>query len=756
MKRTWLLSTALLAALTAPSVATAEEAPVPATEEPSDIVVTGEKMSRSLQDTTASVSVMTQARLAQENILTIQEIYQRTANLSETYGAAGFSIRGIDQRGVSGGGSAATATVFVDHAPVPQDVLSNGPTDMWDVAQVEIFRGPQSTIQGLNALAGAVHIRSQEPTFDWSAKGRALVSSFNTTQFAVAGGGPIIADELAFRVSAEKRDSDGYIHNITRNAPENPLDSISVRGKLLWTPSALPAFEARLGYHHFETKGGYLFTYVDRSVGDYFDNRTNPSDYPNSSDVDHDQLLLDLRYDLGSGLSLSSVGTWTDTNFIRKYDGDSSAASRAYSDIAGGVETFTQELRLSYESDRLSGLIGLFYSHRDEYRNSHQVTLVPTPAATIVAALTRELGAATAQQVATIYTAALPTIPVDYTSQFPNQVETMAVFADAKYRLTDRFSLIGGFRYDHERNQISGDALARFVGTLPDPALYPAPLNGAITALNGFVLGLVDDANGSAPLGARTFNAFLPKGGIEMAWTPDLATSFVAQRGYRSGGSAFNTARSQLFAYDPEFTWNYEVSLRSAWLDRRLTLNANAFYIDWADQQTTANFGNGVYDTHTVNAGKSHLYGFEVEVAHRWSPAFDWYASLGHTRTKFDSFVTNLGSITDLSGLEFPYAPRWTLAGGANVRFDGGFNANLNASYRSAVFTDVAKPQSSNRVSARTVVNARLGYAADHWSVSLFANNLLNEKYDQYINSFTGFSTIGAPRSVGIVLEAGF
>jgi len=753
MKHCLLLSASLLTAVAAPSDAFADDAT--SSDEQNDIIVTGEKAARSLQETTASVSVTIEKKLAEENILTIQDVYNRTANVSETYGSSGFSIRGIDQRGVSGGGDAATATVFVDGAPVPQDVLSNGPTDMWDVAQVEIFRGPQSTIQGLNALAGAVHIRTLDPTFDWSLKGRALVSSFDTTQFAVAGGGPLVPGELAFRLSAEKRDSDGYIRNITRDEPESGVDSISVRGRLLWTPSALAGFEARLSYHRFETKGGYLFTYVDATVPDYFDNRTNPSDYPNSSDVDNDQVTLDLRYDLGGGLSLSALGTWTDTDFARKYDGDASAASIAYSDIAGGAETFTQELRLNYEGDRLSGLAGLFYYDRDQYRRAHQVTLVPTPGPTIANLLTPALGAQTAAQVAARYTAALPNIPVDYTSDFPTKVETMALFADARYRLTDRLSLLGGFRYDRERNRIGGEAIARFVGTLPNPSAY-GPLAPAFVGVNAAVLGLVEDASGSAPAGTRTFNAFLPKAGVEMAWTPDIATAFVAQRGYRSGGSGFNTARSQLFPYDPEFTWNYELSLRSAWLDGRLTVNANAFYIYWKDQQTTANFGNGLYDTHTVNAGKSHVYGFELELAHRVSRAFDWYASVGHTRTKFDEFVTDVGSITDLSGLEFPYAPKWTLAGGANVRFGGGFNANVNASHRSAVYTDVSIPQANNRVGARTLVNARLGYQAEHWSLSLFANNLFDEEYDQYFNTFTNFAVIGAPRSVGVILEAGF
>lgn len=730
----------------APSLA--QEAGKPGGEE---IIVTGEKSDRTLQQTISSVAVTTAKRIEQENVQTIQEVYQRTANLSETYGSSGFSIRGIDQRGVSGGSGAATATVFVDGAPVPQGLLSNGPTDLWDVQQVEIFRGPQSTLQGLNALAGAVHIRTQDPTFDWQAKGQATVSSFNTTQFAVAGGGPLVADQLAFRVAVEKRDSDGFIYNVTRKAPESPLDTLSLRGKLLWTPAALPGLEVRANYHHFHTKGGYWFVYADRNRPDYQDHPTNSSDYPNSSDVDVDQATLDLRYRLGHGFSLTALGTYTDTSALRHYDGDATAASRAYSDSSGTSRIFTQELRLNYESERASGLVGLFYYDRDEGNHSQQITLVPTPAATIARLLTPALGATAAGQVAASYVQALPTIPVRYTSDLPQQVQTYALFADGRYRLGERLSLLGGFRVDRERNRNAGTAIASFTGTLPTPSAFGS-LAPVITAVNNAVLGLVNDANGAAPFGARTFNAFLPKAGIEMAWTPDLSTAFVVQRGYRSGGSSFNTARSTLFAYDPEFTWNYELSLRSAWLDGRLTANANLYYIDWKDQQTTANFGNGTYDTNTVNAGKSHLYGFELELSHRVSRLFDWYANVGHTRTRFDRFSTNIGSITDLSGEQFPYAPHWTLSGGANFRLPGGFNANLNANYRSAVFTDVAKPQSANRVGGRTLVNGRIGYRAERWNAALFVNNLLDEKYDQYVNPTINQAIIGTPRTVGAIL----
>jgi outer membrane receptor protein involved in Fe transport len=242
---------------------------------------------------------------------------------------------------------------------------------------------------------------------------------------------------------------------------------------------------------------------------------------------------------------------------------------------------------------------------------------------------------------------------------------------------------------------------------------------------------------------------------VEYAWTDDIKTALTVQRGYRSGGSSTNTARSTTFAFDPEYTWNYELSLRTAWLDGALTVNANAFYTDWKNQQTVVNFGLNSYDYHTVNAGKSHLYGFEVEATHRVNRNLDWYAGLGYTRTKFDEFKVSTGSIDDLSGLEFPYAPHWTLSAGVNVRPVERLNLNLNGSSRSAIFASAsaATPQADSRIGARTLVNARISYDLDHWSISAFASNLFDEKYLQYATPGYHLAVLGNPRILGVALE---
>jgi len=721
------------------------------------IIVTGEKAERSLQDTVTSVAVVTPRRIEDEHIVTLQEVFQRTANVTETYGTTGFTIRGIANYGVSGGGDGALATVYVDGAAMPATLLQAAPTDMWDVAQVEILRGPQSTLQGLNALAGAVIVQTAEPGDTWELRARASYTDADESQFAIAAGGPIIPGELGIRVSADKRDSDGFTWNPTRNTHENPLDSLNLRGKLLWTPSSLAGFEARLGYTHYERTGGYRFSYTDVTDPDFFENRVNRSNDPNDTDANTDLVTLDLRQDLGGGFTLNGVSAYSHIKEFNRYDNDGTEVPGSAYQQHNEYKTFSQEIRLNYESDRLSALFGGFYYHRDHASDSTSDVGVPTPVSTISLLLQGNgVDAATADYIAAVYATALPEIPVNYASVSEGNVETFAVFGDARLKLTDQLSLLAGFRYDRENNQLANDQVTSFAGVYPDPANYGAPGDPFYNAIYGINLGvaaLVADASGSAVSLNRKFEAFLPKGGLEMAWTDDIKTTFTVQRGYRSGGSTTNIARSQTFSYDPEYTWNYELSFRSAWFDNALTLNANAYYIDWKNQQTTVNFGNGVFDTHTVNAGKSHLYGFEIEASHRVSPNFDWYAAIGHTRTKFDEFDVDIGTVSDLSGLEFAYAPRWTLSGGVNATFLENVHVNLNASYRSQVFSEASKPQVDTIIGDRVLVNARISYEADHWSLSAFASNLFNEQYIQYGVSDYPQAVLGNPRVLGLAIE---
>lgn len=719
------------------------------------VVVTGEKTVRSLQDTPSSVAVIDKKRINDENIQNVFEVVDRTANMSTTYGPTGFTIRGISNTNVSGGGNGGLATVYVDDAPISQVGVFSAPLDTWDVNHVEVLRGPQSTLQGRNALAGAIIIRTQDPTMDWTARGRALWSDDGEHSFAFAGGGPIVDDELAFRVAVEDRHADGLVYNPTRHEYSDELDNLNIRGKLLWEPAALPGLEVIAGYTHNLRHSGDIYTYARTDIPDFYDHRLDLSDDPNQVRDATDIATLSARYPLGRNVTLSSVTTYGNTGFTDRYDGDLTAAHDSFGTTSRNGKTWTQELRLNYEDEDLSGLVGLYYSDEGLHVRSASLTNVPTPTDTLAGILQELFGLdeQTANDVATLYTEALPVIPVDYKSDAPQSTETMALFADGTYRIAPKLSLIGGFRYDHETYTLTSDQRGTFAGTYPDPEDY-GDLGPVIEGLNSIVDLFISQASSSSPKTSRSFDAFLPKLGVTYAWTDDLKTSLIVQQGYRSGGSQLNIARSTIVPYDPEYTWNYELSLRSSWLDGRLTINANAFYIDWTDQQVGVNLGLNVYDYQTENAGKSHLYGFELELAHQVDDNLSWYASLGHTETRFDDFAVDTGTTTvDLSGSEFAYAPRWTVAAGATYRFGQGFMANVNGNYRSRVFSDVGTTQGQFRIAPRTIFNAKTGYEAEHWALYLYADNLFDERYIQFQSFGQPLAVLGAPRVVGASLE---
>jgi iron complex outermembrane receptor protein len=735
-----------------------------AADEPqgADIVVTGEKSNRTLQDTPTSVAVTTPERIRQENILTIQDVYNRTANVAETYGAAGFTIRGINNQGVGAGGNADTATVYVDGAPIPREALFGGPTDLWDIQQVEILRGPQSTIQGLNALAGAIVLTTRDPsTTQYSGDARVLWSEFNDRTFSAAVGGPLVKDELGFRLSAEHRNDRGLIRNVTRGGYDDALESLNLRGKLKWMPSALPGFEVQASYNRVRRDGGYLYDYTRTDVPDLYDNRISTGDAPSRGHIKTDIAVLNAGYEITPELRLTSITSFNKTHTRALIDTDGTAADLQVVDNTNDFRTWTHELRLNYDGDRLSGVLGAWAYRRSGGLIAANRLNITTPTGTIAALLQGGgFPPAAATQIANLYSNALPVIPVAYAADAPQLVRTAALFGDSHFRLTDRLSLTGGFRYDHEENRYTAETVATFAGALPSPTAFGAPgtpLFLAISAVNQGVLGLVQGANSARASNARSFDAFLPKAGISMEWTPDLTTAFTVQRAYRSGGSSQNPARALLVPYDPEYSWNYEGSLRSRWLDGRLTLNANVFYIDWRDQQTNAFFGLNEFDYNTVNAGKSHLYGFEVEAQGQISRALDAYASVGHVRTKFDDFTLPDGSSStvDLAGSEFPYAARWTIAGGINARI-AQFVGNLNANYRSPVYTDVGVTQAQGRLPGRTLVNARLGWETDRFTLFAFARNLFDEDYKQYDFASSGRAILGDPQTFGGGVEVHF
>ncbi|MEL6934320.1 MAG: TonB-dependent receptor, partial [Pseudomonadota bacterium] len=206
------------------------------------------------------------------------------------------------------------------------------------------------------------------------------------------------------------------------------------------------------------------------------------------------------------------------------------------------------------------------------------------------------------------------------------------------------------------------------------------------------------------------------------------------------------------------------LSFRSLWLDGDLTVNANAYYVDWTDQQVTVQLSGNSFDTETQNAGSSKLYGFEIETSYRPDDNLNIYGSIGYAKTEFTEFTafTNAGAI-DLSGNEFPGSRRLTLAGGATWRSDSGIVVNVNGNYNSAAF-QLVDPQIDRNLDARFLANFRIGWEDDNFGVFVTGNNVFGEEYrvgtitdfdanGQVVDAFARF---GEPQVFALQLEAKF
>lgn len=779
------------------------------------IIVTGQKIARSLQDTPESVAVVTAIDIENQNINDLSDAIARTANLTAFADDRGFTIRGISNENVSGAGLSDLATIYVDGAPISRDASRGGPLNIWDIEQIEFLRGPQSTLQGRNALAGAIIINTTDPSYEWSGRARAVATTeVDERRFGIALGGPIIEDQVAFRLAGEIAEADGLVENVTVGGNEDERETANIRGKVLIEPNAIPDLKVLLSYTHDDRKFGENFASL--AVTDPNGNRQLASNRKYMDDTTYDLGVATVEYDLTDDWSLKSVSTYSELDRQRAGDTDRTAADLEFFDQAFATETFTQELLLNYQGDRLEAVFGGYVSQIDTDQTFdstftldvvNNFNLGPTVTGLVAqqaqplilqqllangvpqaiaeqqaAALALQQGQDTAALVVPLYADGFL---INASQIGPVSVDTYAVFADLTFDLTDNVRLFGGFRYDVEEQSITTGNTITVLTPLPDPAAFP-PIAPVLTLVNAQLLAAALDATVEEErVQSPSFDAFLPKFGIGWDIDDRRSLNFVVQRGYRTGGVGINSARASSYTFDAEYTWNYELSFRSTWFDDRLTFNANAFFNDWKDQQVNIQLSANVFDTETRNAGASEVYGFEIETQYEVSDELDVYASVGVAESKFKEFcaftsIENFTGLTDcagndasaaadpdgfdFSGNAFSFAPDLTLAGGFTWQNEAGWIVNANANYDSASYSRIDRRQIDKAIEERTLVNFRAGWQGDTYGVFVTGENIFDESYVTSIfpldpdNNFNTpqFARFGRPQTFGVQLEAKF
>ncbi len=254
--------------------AQAEPAPAEQAQEPAqagepvqeleEVVTFGERRHRSVSDEASSVSLLTSEDI--QNLAgpdEIRTILKLTPNVQVENGSdRGPTFRGYDSTGVFlsidalSSGARPRATAIEDGRAMSFSEYIFGPLSLWDVDTVEVFQGPQTTTRGPNTIAGAVVVKTKDPTYDYKAAVRGLGGNYDTYQGSAMVSGPIIADQLAVRATVDYQDTDTFMK--LTNKPNVGADleedgHLQVRTKLLFEPKAIPNFKAKMTYSRNST-----------------------------------------------------------------------------------------------------------------------------------------------------------------------------------------------------------------------------------------------------------------------------------------------------------------------------------------------------------------------------------------------------------------------------------------------------------------------------------------------------------------------
>ncbi|WP_071524199.1 TonB-dependent receptor domain-containing protein [Providencia sneebia] len=330
--------------------------------EPSEgvIIVTGERFDRREVETGSSLNIITQKELERRpDLNSLTQVFKNTPNVIDTgLGNELPSIRGIEGSTAVGAmafitGARPRLNVSIDGHTSNYNDLAFGSKSTWDMRQIEVYRGPQSYAQGRNAIAGSVVAQSNDPSNKYEGAARLGYGNQNLRQYSAMLSGPLINEELLFRLSVDRQDRKSFEH-LAKYSPagdSRKFESTATRAKLLWLPSAFPDFYSRYTFYHVDS----------RTPQGEFKPRNEFETFRSVFQIRSATNIWDVGYEINDTLKFENKAIYS--NFIQD----------RYALPVGGparVEghEFQIEPILKFDTEKYRGLLGLFYynSPQDE------------------------------------------------------------------------------------------------------------------------------------------------------------------------------------------------------------------------------------------------------------------------------------------------------------------------------------------------------------------------------------------------------
>jgi iron complex outermembrane receptor protein len=717
------------------SLATALAVPVNA-QVLEEVVVTAQKRTESIQDVPISIMAFNNATLENSGVRSADDLTKIVPNL-QINRQAQASATAIRMRGVGSAGNNAidpSVAPFIDGVYIarPGAILNS----FLDVGSVEVLRGPQGTLFGRNATTGAIQINTNPPDFD-GVNGEAFAEAGNYSAYRLRGIVNVpVSDTFALRFAALTDQHDGYYDNKLDGKEYGERDANVGRASARWQPTDNLDWVVRIDYAEMGGDGllpaevsthnsppelvqrlGSAFGPLSPDIGDPFDGKVSQKLV---GDLDDEQwgVSSDLNYDLASDYRIRWIGSfrnWENTQL----DGDVIFTGVDLLDRRGFYDTdsMSQEIQLisppgALFNERMDFVLGLYYFEED-YKLGENLDF----GTAFCGALLPPESAATCygfpQRDATVLT-------------FDQDAESIAVFLETNWQLTDALELKLGGRYTKD------DKSADFEQILNNP------FGAAVRA---------------PEVGSYDFDDDQFTYRVVLSWYLNQETMLFANysTGYKSGGINSSGVASSLEGrrtFDSETVDDIELGLKSTLLAGAMQLNVTAYRMEIDDFQDRS-FRDASFLV--TNAGSLRQQGVELEA--KWLPLDN--LSIDFAAAYLDSEFTDFKNASPLAGCavlpppgtpECPnpqdntgksnsYSPEWEVTAAAEyvLDFSNGMSLTSRVDYRwvDEYLAGGSDLSSQYQVDAYDIWGARLTLAGDNetWAVSLYGDNLTDERY---------------------------
>lgn len=728
-----------------------------------DIVVTAQRRATNVQDTPLAVSAFDESRIADSGLSDLRDLSQIAPGVSFVPAIANqnfLSMRGA-VTGLVAPGTDQAASLFLD------DVLIVGASgldrELFDLDRVEVLRGPQGTLFGRNVTGGAILLYTKKPQFDFNAGGRGTLGSYDRAEFSGYVTGPIAGDKLAALISADVGHYDGDYENVIRGGRDEEQNNFRTRASLLFRPQDTLSMQLT-GYYTKEKRGhAPLFNTGGNVRGNPFSaslltplisraGEKTVAAYDGESDAEEYMVVGRADWETGIG-TITNITAYRERTIDITTDGTFSSTVSFPGTTSTYDRTFSQELRIASPAEnRLRLVAGAYYLNQRGRTHAYTdvnvipgssfgTSLVPTGFSTVArpgcAPVAPGFFLCDFQR---LFVADGTGGPNQYRASTSQAVDTesVAAFGEVTFDVTDRLSLIVGGRYTVDQRD-GTTSKSPGSGTINNPA---------VNNLVGLVLPNRLYYPGFTAFYKKTWKDFTPKASLTYKPTDDILLFATYSEGFRSGGFSTEgqTAASSAIPLDPETAINYELGIKSRWLDNRLQINASGFYVTYKNLQSRA-FNNSINAYVSSNVGDVDVYGVELETLFQVTDNLLLGANYAYsggkvTRDTQDPAPDSASTIQDESLPVLGAKPvglpthKLTVFGTYELPLanDGAIKLNADATFGSKYYglRNNSDPDFIyNQTENKGVVNASISYLTPdrRWELKAFVRNLTDERH---------------------------